>query len=129
MKTFSIELRDAGRAERFEGITSFVAEDASGSFGIRAGHARFMTLLELGLARFRGAAGPWRYLALPGALLYFVDNALHITTRHYLLDTDYGRISRALEERMAAEERDFRAVKESLRRMEEALLRRIWELR
>jgi F-type H+-transporting ATPase subunit epsilon len=131
VRRFAIELRDARRAERFAGVTSFVGEDASGSFGIRAGHARFMTLLSFGLARFRegGTDAPWRYLALPGALLYFVDGTLYIATRHYLMDTDYGRISRRLEERLAAEERELGAVRESLRRMEEELLRRMGELR
>lgn len=124
-----MELRDARRAERFEGVISFVGEDASGGFGIQAGHARFMTLLEFGLARFRSAEAPWRYLALPGALLYFVDNTLYISTRRYQLDTDYGRICHMLEQRMAAEERELGSMKESLRRMQEELLRRMWELR
>ena len=84
---------------------------------------------EFGLARFRRGSGPWQYLALPGALLYFVDNELRITTRRYLLDPDYGRISRLLEEEMTAEEQDLRNMKESLRLMEEELLRRLWELR
>ncbi|MEA3275920.1 MAG: F0F1 ATP synthase subunit epsilon [Pseudomonadota bacterium] len=129
MKGFTLDLRDTGKAERIEGVTSFVGEDATGSFGILSGHARFMTVLGFGLARFRLDDGPWQYLALPGALLYFVDNLMQITTRHYLRDEDYDRISRRLEEQMAAEERDLRAVKQSLRRMEEELLRRMWELK
>ncbi len=54
-------------------MRSFIGEDASGSFGLQAGHARFMTILEFGLARFRTAEADWQYLALPGALLYFAQ--------------------------------------------------------
>jgi len=129
MRGFSLMLRDAGRAERIEGVTSFVGEDASGSFGILPDHTRFMTVLNFGLARFRRGGGPWQYLALPGALLYFVGNEMRITTRRYLRDDDYARISRLLEEEMTAEERNLSTMKESLRRMEQELMRRLWELR
>jgi F-type H+-transporting ATPase subunit epsilon len=128
MRTFRLMLSDATRRESFEGIVSFVGEDASGSFGILAGHARLMTSLLFGLARFRRADGAWRYLAVPGALLYFVNDELSIGTRRYLLDDDYERISAALREQLLAEEESLRVMKESLHRMEEELLRRMWEM-
>jgi F-type H+-transporting ATPase subunit epsilon len=128
MKTFRLMLLDATRRETFEEVISFVGEDASGSFGILAGHARLMTALLFGLARFRRADGHWRYLAFPGALLYFVNDELSISTRRYLLDDDYGRISVALQEQLLAEEEGLRVMKESLHRMEEELLRRLWEM-
>jgi F-type H+-transporting ATPase subunit epsilon len=128
MKTFRMTLCDATRQETFENIVSFVGEDASGSFGILAGHARLMTSLLFGLARFRRADDLWHYLAFPGALLYFAHDELSISTRRYLLDDDYGRISTALQEQLLAEEEGLRAMKESLHRMEEELLRRMWEM-
>lgn len=128
MRTFRLTLCDATRRESFEDIASFVGEDASGSFGILAGHARLMTSLLFGLARFRRADGAWHYLAFPGALLYFVNNELSISTRRYLLDDDYERISAALQEQLLAEEEGLRVMKESLHRMEEELLRRMWEM-
>jgi F-type H+-transporting ATPase subunit epsilon len=128
MKTFRLTLCDATRRETFEGVASFVGEDASGSFGILAGHARLMTALLFGLARFRHADDHWRYLAFPGALLYFVNDELSISTRRYLLDDDYGRISTALQEQLLAEEEGLRVMKESLHRMEEELLRRMWKM-
>jgi len=128
MKTFRLAICDATRRETFEEVVSFVGEDASGSFGILAGHARLMTALLFGLARFRHAGGHWRYLAFPGALLYFVDNELSISTRRYLLDDDYERISAALQEQLLAEEEGLRTMKESLHRMEEAMLQRLWEM-
>jgi len=128
MKTFRLTLSDAIHRETFEEVISFVGEDASGSFGLLAGHARLMTALLFGLARFRRADGHWRYLAFPGALLYFVNDELSISTRRYLLDDDYGRISAALQEQLLAEEEGLRTMKESLHRMEEELLRRMWEM-
>ena len=128
MKPFTLRLQDATRAQDIAGVTSFVGEDASGSFGILAGHARFMTTLVIGLARFRLGERPWQYLAVPGAVLYFDNNVLTLNTRHYLLDEDYMRISESLQEQLLAEEEKLRTTKESLHQMEEQVLKRLWEI-
>lgn len=129
MSGFVLHLQDANRHERIDGVTSFVGEDASGSFGLLPHHARFMTPLVYGLARFRVGKEDWQYLAVPGALLYFVDNELFVCTRRYLCDDNHERISQALREQLIAEEAALAGVKESLRRMEEEMLRRLWEMR
>lgn len=128
MKTFTLRLQDATHAEEIAGVTSFVGEDASGSFGILAGHARLMTSLIIGLARFRVGEDSWKYLALPGAVLYFHDNLLTLSTHRYLLDDDYMRISQALQQQLLAEEEQLHSMKESLHHMEEEVLRRLWEM-
>jgi F-type H+-transporting ATPase subunit epsilon len=128
MKTFRLSLSDATRRETFDEVVSFVGEDASGSFGILAGHARLMTSLLFGLARFRRTDGAWHYLAFPGALLYFVNDELSISTRRFLLDDNYERISTALQSQLLAEEKDLHTMKESLHRMEQELLRRLSEM-
>ncbi len=128
MKTFTLRLQDATQSEEITGVTSFVGEDASGSFGILAGHGRMMTSLIIGLARFRVGEDIWKYLALPGAVLYFDDNELTLSTRRYLLDDDHVRISQALQEQLLAEEDALKAIKHSLRQMEEEALRRLWEM-
>jgi len=128
MSTFTLRLQDATRTEEFTGVTSFVGEDASGSFGILAGHDRLMTTLVIGLARFRINAQAWQYLALPGGVLYFHANVLTLSTRHYLLDDDYMRISQALDKQLLAEEEKLHTMKESLHRMEEEILKRLWTL-
>ena len=128
MKTFVLRLQDATRAEEITGVSSFVGEDASGSFGILAGHARLMTTLVIGLARFRVGEQAWQYLALPGAVLYFNDDVLTLSTRHFLLDDDYMRISAALQEELLAEEEKLHTMKEGLHRMEEEILKRLWEM-
>ena len=128
MKSFTLQLMDTTRSEKITGVTSFVGEDASGSFGILAGHARLMTSLIIGLARFRIGDGAWQYLALPRAVLYFNDNVLTLSTRRYLQDDQYMRISQALQQTILAEEEKLHTMKESLHRMEEEVLKRLWEL-
>lgn len=128
MKTFELLLQDSTHAQRVPDVTAFIGEDASGSFGILAGHARLMASLCIGLARFRGADGAWQYLAQPGALLYFHDNLLTLNTRHFLLDHDYAAISAALQQQLLAEEEELHNTKASLHRMEEEVLRRMWRL-
>ena len=129
MTGFTLQLFDSRRTERIEGVSSFVGEDASGSFGILPGHARFMTVLVFGLARFRlREQAAWEYLALPGALLYFADDTLTLASRHYLRDADYERISQRLGDELLVEEEELHEIRESLRRMEEAMFKRMWEL-
>lgn len=128
MNRFTLRLQDASHAETIEGVSSFVGEDASGSFGVLAGHVRLMTTLAIGLARFRVGEAPWQYLALPGGVLYFDRGVLTLSTRRYLLDDDYERISEALRRQLLAEEEQLRAVKRSLHRMEEEILKRLWAM-
>ena len=127
MRTFTLILQDATHTQRIEQVTSFVGEDATDSFGILAGHARMMTSLVFGLARFRAGENAWQYLALPGAALYFNDNELSLSTRRYLVDDDYERISTALHEQLLAEEQELHELKKSLHHMEEEVLRRLWK--
>ena len=129
MSAFVVNLFDASQEQRIAGVTSFVGEDATGRFGIQAHHARFMTTLVFGLARFRVATEDWQYLALPGAVVYFNNNELTISTRHFLIDTDLERISTLLEQHLVAEEEDLRATKDSLHKMEQAVLKRMLTLK
>ena len=125
---FILHLQSATQYEAIDEVTSFVGEDGSGSFGIQAGHARMMASLSFGLARYRCGERPWQYLALPGALLYFVDNQLFLNTRRYVRDDDYERINTVLREQLSKEETGLRSIKESLRRMEEEMLKRLREI-
>lgn len=126
MKTFTLIVQGATQTERIEGVSSFVGEDASGSFGILAYHTRMITSLVFGLARFRVGDQPWKYLALPGAVLYFLDNELFLSTRSYLIDDNYEKISALLQQQLLKEEEKLRTMKAGLRNMEEEILRRMW---
>jgi F-type H+-transporting ATPase subunit epsilon len=129
MNQFALNLFDATHEQRITGVTSFIGEDASGFFGIQPHHARFMTTLVLGLARFRLGIENWQYLALPGAVVYFNNNELSISTRHFLIDADLERISNLLEQQLIREEDNLLATRESLHRMEQAMLKRMLTLK
>jgi F-type H+-transporting ATPase subunit epsilon len=128
INSFVLNLFDASNDLRIDGVTSFVGMDASGSFGIQANHARFMTTLVFGLARFRQQENESQYLALPGGVLYFKNNELMVSTRHFLVDTDLERISALLDQQLIIEEENLRATRQSLHRMEQALLKRMVSL-
>ncbi len=129
MKTFTLVIQDATHAEKIEGVSSFVGEDKSGSFGILSDRARLMTILVMGLARYRKGDEPWQYLAQPGAVLYFQNNLLTISTRHYFRDENYMHISNDLQQKLLAEEEELHSIKHSLQHMEKEILKRMWELR
>lgn len=128
MNSFALNLYDSSHEQRITGVTSFIGEDASGSFGIQAHHARFMTVLVFGLARFRLATEQWQYLALPGGVVYFNNNELTLSTRYFLMDPDLERICSLLDQKQAAEESTLKASRESLHRMEQAMFKRMLAL-
>lgn len=128
MRGFIMHLQSATQYERIEQVTTFVGEDVSGSFGILAGHHRMMTSLLFGLARFRTEEDEWEFLALPGGVLYFVENELFLNTRRYLRGTDYAGIAKALEQQLRSEEALLRDLKESMHRLEEEMFKRLWSL-
>lgn len=123
-----MHLYGAAEYRRIEGVQSFVGEDPSGAFGLLARHARFMTPLVYGLARFRGGGGEWRYLASVGGLVYFSGDELSLCTRRFLLDSDYTAIRAALTSRLAQEQQQTKALRDSLQRIESAMLQRLRQL-
>lgn len=128
MKTFKMHVQSATQYECIEGVTSFIGEDNAGSFGILARHHRMMTALSYGLARYRLSDNNWHYLAFPGGILYFTKNNLHISTRRFLHDTDYQRISTGLLEQLLKEEEALREIKDSLCHLEQEMFRRLWQM-
>ncbi len=129
MSTFAMHLQSATQYERIEKVVSFIGQDDSGSFGILPGHTRMMTLLSFGLARFRVVDGDWEFLAFPGALAYFASGQLYLSTRRYLRSKDFTGISAALQHELRVEEEALRAMRQSVRRLEEEMFRRLWKLK
>lgn len=129
MNSITVLLQDVTHRQQYVDVISFVGEDKSGHFGILPNHLRFMTSLVMGLCRFKVQQDGWLYIATAGALLYFHDNQLILTSRHFLIDSDYQRISDALAEQIFAEEVRLQGQKQSLRQMEEEVLKRLWDLR
>jgi F-type H+-transporting ATPase subunit epsilon len=129
MSTFTLSIFAADRGDLVADVVTFTGEDSSGSFGIRARHERFMTALTFGLARLTLADGSREYLALPGGLLYFIDNELRISTRRYVRDRDVERITRALTRELLEEEQSLQQTRRKLRRLEAEMLRSLAQLK
>jgi len=125
--SFALHLESADRYERIDQVESFVAEDASGRFGLLAGHERFVTALVPGLARFR-ISDRTEYLALGGGIVYFAANELHVSTPRYARGADYRRMQTVLREQLAAEDAALAQLRESVRRLDEEMWRRLYEL-
>ena len=128
MTGFTLHLFAADCYERIDAVTSFVGEDASGSFGLLPRHDRFMTVLTFGLARLVLADANREYLGFPGGLLYFKDNELRISTRRYLRDTDVERVAGALSRELLQEEQALAETRRKLHRLEAEMLRRLAQL-
>lgn len=125
---FKINLYSATQNETIENAISFVGAEQSGSFGIMSNHARLMTCLKFGLAYFRNEKNEVEYLAFPGAVIYFMNNKLNISTRHYLRNKNYHEIIAQLDKQLGMEEKNIHNIKETLHRLDEMTLRRLWEL-
>ena len=65
---------------------------------------------------------------MPGAILYFKNNQLRLSTRRFFLSEDYEQMSQVLRDTLTEEEQLLAEMKHKLHRLEEDVLRRIWEL-
>ncbi len=128
MSTFDLHLLSPRANEHIDGVATFVGEDPSGQFAIRAHHECFITALVPGLSRLHYGNGRTEYLAQPGGVLYFAGNVLTLAARDYLRSEDLHAVSRALEERFAREEASLGELHEQLRQLEREMLRRLWRL-
>ncbi|MBM4201091.1 MAG: F0F1 ATP synthase subunit epsilon [Gammaproteobacteria bacterium] len=128
LRGLTLHLQQSTQCDRVEDVTSFVGEDASGSFGLRPGHEAFATILSFGLARFRVARGGWEYVAVPGGVLYGRGGELRLCARRLFRHTDYEEVARELREQLIAEERDLHDFKQALRHLEQEMLKRLWQI-
>jgi len=126
MRLFTIALSSQERVERVEGVVGFVGADRSGSFGILGGREPLATTLSWGLCSLQKAEASTRqYLAVPGGVLYFAHDVLHICARLYLHDDDPERIVRRLAEEMRTEEKSSREMHALLKNLDRELMRRL----
>lgn len=128
MNRFVLALQDSRHVEEIPDVTTFMGEDASGSFSIWANHAPLMTVLDTGLVRFRRSDGDWEYLAQPGGLLTVGQNRVTLSTRRYFRGNDYEVVASRLRETLKAEENSLLTIRASLRHMEDEVLRRLYDV-
>lgn len=129
MKNFNIYLQGGTKTEEITDVVSFVGTDETGSFGILADHVRMMTCLKYGLARFQHATGTIEYLIMPGAIVYFSANQLFINTRLYYRSTDYNQTIDILFNQLMKEDQATQEVKGILKKLDENLMRKLWQMR
>lgn len=129
MKTFRLHLMSMTRSEVIPHVVRFTGRDAVGSFGILANASRRMTVLLFGLAHFLNASEKTEYLAVPGGLLYFSANELRIATTDFVRSSGLEEISAALDRQLREKESELREIKQSLHRLDEEILKRMYELR
>lgn len=125
MRHFSVLLADAMSTQQVDDVTSFRGEDESGGFAILAGHARFMTILSLGLARLRLGEREERYLATSGGVLYFHDDTLNLYARRIFLSDNLDEIKSLLEHQLLDEEEQLVSLTDAMRRVEEQIFYRL----
>ena len=128
MNQFTLHLQAATKYEEINNITSFVGQDLAGKFGLMANHERFITTLEFGLAKYKIGNDSWVYIALAGGVLHFVDNKLFISTREYFINENYEQISDILEQSIRSEENNTQNMRQSLHKMEQEMIKRLWEV-
>ncbi len=128
MQTFTLLLNDISQALQFEQVESFVARDASGSFGLQAGHESFVTCLQPGLARFRDGKGQWHYIAQPGAVVLFADNRLQLAATQMLLSDDRDALVAQMDAQWQAMDQQLGTSKLNITQVEQALARKLWEM-
>lgn len=128
VNAFALVLLHSHGTDRFDDVRQFIGADASGSFGLLAGHARMVAVLRYGLARFEDISGKWRYVAMPGGVLRFADNRLTVATVRYFLGDDRGAMCDQLAAEIARTDSDVHSARAALSEIEHSLVRRLGEL-
>lgn len=93
-----------------------------------AHHERFMTVLEFGLAIIKRAEQETYYVALPSALLYFVENELFLATRRFIVTPEKEEVVTAITGILHEEEQVRTTLTTSIVEMEQELTRKLWGL-
>lgn len=103
------------------------AEDASGAFGIEAGHADFLTTLSICVVRWRNGGGVEHYLAVRGGVLRVREGkVVEIATREAVVDDDLGHLHREVLATMAKGIEADRSARSAGLSLEQAAIRQIY---
>ncbi|WP_323780054.1 F0F1 ATP synthase subunit epsilon [Thalassovita sp.] len=113
-----------------EDADSLRAEDASGSFGIRPGHAPFLTALTVSILSWK-TAGAERFCALRGGVLTVIGgNTIAVATREAVAGDDLATLDTQVLARFQSEADEERVEHvETMRLQLHAIRRMISRLR
>jgi len=108
------------------GIASLRAEDASGGFGILPGHADFVTVIDAGVLRWRGPAGPWHYCVVRGGVFTVSSGCeVHVACRDAIAGDDLARLRADVAESRKAREDAARRTRAHSARLHARAIRRL----
>lgn len=133
-RTFTLMLLDGRCIDRIAEVTSLVAEDASGQFGIEAGHEALITVLEPGLFRYRIATGDaWTYAACVGGLLSCAraddgGSDVRIVSSRFIRNASPEALQSSLDDLLARESNLRMSTRESQLRLDLALYKKMQQL-
>lgn len=129
MKPFLLTIHDIAHTQTITDVVSFTGEDSSGGFGILPGRERLISCLSFGMVRIRTLSGQALFIAMPGGVLYFVNNTLTISTRHFVVSDDFEQIHKILQHEILDEELQLQSLKKSFHTMENELMKRLLQTR
>ena len=109
-----------------DGVTALRAEDESGSFGVLAGHADFLTGLTISIVSWKTADDSRRYCAVRrGVLSVEGGERLNIATREAVLGDDLKTLSANVLARFRADLETERSERVNSTRLELNAIRQI----
>lgn len=128
-----LALLDGRSSTHIDQVTSLIAQDASGQFGILPGHQALVTVLEPGLFRYRTASGAdWSYGASAGGLLSCERQAdltqVRIVSRRFLLGDEPEALQALLDDLLNSERTLRMSTRDSVGQLDQAFYKRMQEL-
>lgn len=110
----------------YDGLAALRAEDASGGFGIRPGHADLLTVLDAGVVSWRYPDGREQHCAVrSGVLRVRGGDTIEIATHEAILDDDLERLEATVLAKFRARDEDERNARTESNRLELQALREI----
>lgn len=106
-------------------IVSLQAADASGRFGIRAGHEDFLTVLVPCVLRFQLEAGGERYAAVDGGVLVLEGGRVAIATRDAVVADRIEQVADAAAAMLEARREKEQAARSGFAELEITLVREL----
>lgn len=125
-----VVLLDGVSRQVIEPVSSLVAEDAVGQFGLLSCCEPFTTMAEPGLFRYRASPeGAWRFGASAGGLFQCGRSEgvteVRWVSRRFLLGDDPAQLAQALSEAMAREHTIRVSARDTHAQLEMAWMRRM----
>jgi F-type H+-transporting ATPase subunit epsilon len=109
-----------------DGIVSLRAEDDSGSFGIQAGHADFLTALSISVVEWKDRDGPWHFCAVRGGVLTVSRGTdVAIATREAVTGDDLATLDQTVLARFRADIETERTERVESTKLQLAAIRRM----